>query len=67
MKHTRSSPNGTRRWDRPVERECPQCGRTLREAMTLRRRTGITLQEVLRLIHAGSRCPDPQCPGHQRI
>src|SRR5205085_10399379 len=22
--------------------------------------------EVIRLIHAGYRCPDPQCPGHQR-
>ena len=34
--------------------------------MTLTRRTVITLQEVIRLIHAGFRCPDPQCPGHQR-
>lgn len=34
--------------------------------MTLTRRTVITLQEVIRLIHAGYRCPDPQCPGHQR-
>ena len=34
--------------------------------MTLTRRTVITLQEVIRLIHAGFRCPDPQCPGDQR-
>ena len=34
--------------------------------MTLTRRTVITLQEVIRLIHAGFRCPDPQCAGHQR-
>jgi hypothetical protein len=34
--------------------------------MTLTRRTVITLREVIRLIHAGYRCPDPQCPGHQR-
>ena len=36
------------------------------EAMTLTRRTVITLEGVIKLIHAGYRCPDPQCPGHQR-
>ena len=41
-------------------------GRRLQQAMTLTRRTVITLQEVIRLIHAGFRCPDPQCAGHQR-
>jgi len=34
--------------------------------MTLTRRTVITLHEVIRLIHAGFRCPDPHCLGHQR-
>src|SRR5258707_21422 len=66
MKHSRSYPKVTRRWYRPLEHECPQCHRTLREAMTLTRRTVITLREVIRLIHAGYRCPDPQCAGHQR-
>jgi len=66
MNHSRSYPRVTRRWSRSVEHECPQCGRTLQQAMTLTRRTVITLQEVIRLIHAGYRCPDPQCPGHQR-
>jgi len=66
MNHTRSYPSVTRRWYRSVEHECPQCGRRLQQAMTLTRRTVITLQAVIRLIHAGFRCPDPQCPGHQR-
>jgi len=35
--------------------------------MTLTRRTVITLQAVIKLTHAGYRCPDAQCPGHQRI
>ncbi len=26
----------------------------------------ITLEEVIKLVHAGYRCPDPQCAGHQR-
>src|SRR5260370_22463149 len=66
MKASRSYPKVTGRWYRPLEHECPQCHRTLREAMTLTRRTVITLREVIRLIHAGYRCPDPQCAGHQR-
>src|SRR5437016_6226757 len=66
MKHTRSYSNVIRRWYRPLEHECPQCHRTLREAMTLTRRTVITLEGVIKLTHAGYRCPDGDCPGHQR-
>ncbi len=66
MKHARSYSNVIRRWFRPVEHVCPECHRTLREAMTLTRRIVITLQGVIKLTHAGYRCPDAQCPGHQR-
>src|SRR5437764_6804558 len=66
MKHARSYANVIRQWYRPVDHACPECHRRLREAMTLSRRTVITLQGVIKLTHAGYRCPDPQCPGHQR-
>ena len=66
MKHSRSYQEMTRRWYRPVEHACPECGRTLREALTLTRRTVITLEGVIKLTHVGYRCPDPQCVGHQR-
>src|SRR5437016_2724546 len=66
MKHTRSYANVIRRWYRPVERECLECHRTLREAVAVSRRTVITLAGVIKLNHAGYRCPDPQCPGHHR-
>jgi hypothetical protein len=66
MKRARSYPNVMRRWYRPVEHECPDCHQTLRQAMTLSKRTVITLGGVIRLIHAGYRCPDGQCPGHGR-
>jgi hypothetical protein len=66
MKRARSSPTVRRKWYRPIEKACPECHRRLREAMTLSRRTVITLQGVIKLNHAGSRCPDAQCPGHQR-
>jgi hypothetical protein len=34
--------------------------------VTLTERTVITLDEVIKLVHAGYRCPDPQCAGAQR-
>jgi hypothetical protein len=67
MKPARSYANVIRRWYRAVEHECPVCQRTLRQAMTLTRRTVITLEGVIKLIHAGYRCPDRQCAGNQRI
>jgi hypothetical protein len=66
MKRARCYTNVVRRWYRPVEHECPDCHRTLRQAMTLSKRTVITLEGVIRLIHAGYRCPDTQCEGHRR-
>jgi hypothetical protein len=66
MKPTRNYPQVIKRWYRPAERECPFCHRTLREALTLTKRTVITLQAVIKLTHAGYRCPEKQCPGHQR-
>src|SRR5258708_21004191 len=65
MNHPRSYPQVMRRWYRPIEHECPECHRTLHEAMTLTRRTVITLNGVIKLNHAGYRCPDVDCPGHQ--
>jgi hypothetical protein len=38
----------------------------LRHAMTMTRRTVITVSDVIRRIHAGSCCPDAACPGHRR-
>src|SRR5881275_228100 len=66
MRHARSYPNMIRRWYRPVEHECLECHRTLREAVAVSRRTVITLEGVINLNHAGYRCPDPQCVGHTR-
>src|SRR3989449_495814 len=66
MRYSRSYPKVIRRWYRPVEHECLSCHRTLREAVAVSRRTVITLEGVIKLNHAGYRCPDPQCPGHGR-
>jgi hypothetical protein len=66
MKRPRSYPQVTRRWYRPAEHECTQCGRTLRQVKTLSKRTVVTLAEVIKVTHVGYRCPDGQCPGSQR-
>ena len=66
MKHVRTYRQVIRRWYRPVEHKCMECQRTLREAVAVSRRTVITLAGVIKLNHAGYRCPDPQCVGHQR-
>src|SRR5438045_2904581 len=66
MRHSRSYSNVIRRWYRPIEHTCLECHRTLREAVAVSRRTVITLEGVIKLNHAGYRCPDPQCVGHTR-
>lgn len=66
MKRSRSYPNVVKRWYRPLEHTCSDCQRTLREVKTLSKRTVVTLAGVIKVTHAGYRCPDGECPGHQR-
>ena len=35
--------------------------------MTLSKRTVVTLQEVVKVVHCGYRCPVEKCPGHTRL
>jgi hypothetical protein len=66
MKRGRSYPSLTKRWYRPQEHECPDCHRKLQAVKTLSKRTVITVKEGIKVTHVGYRCPDAQCPGHQR-
>ncbi len=66
MKPARKFAQVSRRFYRPEQPHCPVCQRQLRRAVTLSERTVITLEEVVKLVHAGYRCPDAQCAGHQR-
>jgi hypothetical protein len=54
-----------RRFYRPEVYHCRVCQKRLHRAVTLSERTVITLEGVIKLVHAGYRCPDPQCEGHQ--
>lgn len=67
MKKAKRYSSVQRRWYRPAEHECAVCHRPLRQAMTLSRRTVVTLDAVIKLIHAGYRCPDLTCPGRNRL
>src|SRR5512135_1580369 len=66
MKPARKFAPLSRRFYRPEQSDCPVCQRQLRWAVTLSERTVITLEEVIKLVHAGYRCPDPPCAGSQR-
>jgi hypothetical protein len=66
MKPARKFAQVSRRFYRPEQSHCPVCQRRLQRSVTLTERTVITLEEVIKLVHAGYRCPDTQCEGHQR-
>src|SRR5512135_2883456 len=66
MKPAKQFAQVSRRLYRPEQRHCPVCEKRLRRAVTLTERTVITLEGVIKLVHAGYRCPDPDCAGSQR-
>ncbi len=66
MKPAKQFAQVSRRFYRPEQRDCPICQKRLRRAVTLSERTVITLEEVIKLVHAGYRCPDSDCAGSQR-
>src|SRR6266852_3148730 len=66
MKKARKLPAVSRRFYRPEQYLCPECQRRLRRAVTLSERTMITLQGVIKVIHAGYRSPNPECAAHTR-
>jgi hypothetical protein len=66
MKPARKFAQVSRRFYRPEQYHCSDCQRRLRRAVTLSERTVVTLEEVIKLVHAGYRCPDAHCAGHQR-
>mgnify|MGYP001208124975 CR=1 FL=1 len=66
MKKARELSTVTKRFYRPEQSVCPECQKRLRRAVTLSERTVITLGKVIKVIHAGYRCPHAECAGHSR-
>ena len=61
MKKAKNYAEITRRFYRPELYFCPECQRHLRRTSTLSQRKVVTLNRVIKVTHAGYRCPDPQC------
>jgi hypothetical protein len=61
MKKAKSYAKVTRRFYRPELSSCPECQRHLRRTSTLSQRQVVTLKGVVKVTHAGYRCPDPHC------
>lgn len=66
MKKAREFSAVTKRFYRPEQSVCPACHRQLRRAVTLSERTIITLGAVIKVVHAGYRCPNVECTARQR-
>lgn len=66
MKKARKFSSVTKRFYRPEQSVCPACQERLHRAVTLSERTVITLQGVIKVIHAGYRCSDSECLARSR-
>lgn len=66
MKAAKQFAQVSRRFYRPEQTHCPVCEKRLRRAVTVTERTVITLEGVIKVVHAGYRCPDSDCVGKSR-
>lgn len=46
---------------------CLTCQTRLGGCLTISQRSVVTMQEVVRVVHCGYRCPNSDCPDHQRL
>jgi hypothetical protein len=66
MKKAKIYAEVTRRFYRPELYYCPECQRHLRRTSTLSQRKVVTLKGVIKVTHAGYRCPNPDCEARGR-
>ncbi|SRR5258708_4051876 len=66
MKHAKTYGNITKRFYRPEIRECIECQKPIKRAVTLSQRTVVTLDGVIKVVHGGYRCKNPKCSGKSR-
>ena len=52
---------------RPELRHCLECQSKLQRCVTISDRMIITLTQVIRLVHCGYRCPQPECSGRKTL
>ena len=51
----------------PELRHCLECQSKLQRCVTISDRMIITLKQVIRLVHCGYRCPQPDCWGRKTL
>src|SRR5438105_8839198 len=51
----------TKRFYRPEIYKCPECQKSIKRALTLSKRTVVTLEGVIKVTHGGYRCVNPEC------
>jgi len=67
MRKKKRYPQAIKRIMRPELTHCLQCQSKLQRCVTISDRMIITLQQVIRLVHCGYRCPHPECSGRKTL
>lgn len=67
MRKKKSYQQVVKRILRPEITHCLQCHTKLQRCVTISDRMIITLKQVIRLVHCGYRCPQPECAGSKTL
>ncbi len=67
MRTKKLYPQTIKRIYRPEITHCLSCQTRLRRSLTISQRTVVTLQQVVRVVHCGYRCPNSDCPDPHRL
>ena len=67
MRRAKDNEDVPKLYYRPEEKNCPDCGLTLRRCYGLWRKYVVFLAGRYLVISMGYRCPDPKCVGHKRV
>src|SRR3989440_7715570 len=67
MRKQKRYPQAVKYIMRPELRHCLECQSKLQRCVTICDRMIITLRQVIRLVHCGYRCPQPECPGRKML
>lgn len=65
MRKKKIYPQAAKRIMRPEITHCLECQTKLQRCVTISDRNIITLQQVMRVVHCGYRCPQEQCSGRK--
>jgi hypothetical protein len=66
MKLAKTYEKVIKRFYRPEIYRCPECGKSIKRALTVSERTVVTLSGVIKLIHGGYRCRNEECVAKER-